>query len=114
MSTSDAFSWPVQHVKVLDAVMAYRAAGTGDPIVLLHGNATSSFTWRKIAPFIEGQGHLIAPDLIGMGGSSKLLNTGAESYIYLIHRRYLDALLDALNVRERVIFVTQGWGTALA
>lgn len=114
MSKLEQFTWPLQKVDVLNAHMAYRETGAGDPIVFLHGNATSSFTWRKIAPFLDGLGRLIAPDLIGMGESAKLQNTGAESYIYLIHRRYLDALLDRLGIAQRVIFVTQGWGTALA
>ncbi len=98
--------------------MAYRdlgeAADGAPTIVFLHGNATSSFTWRKVAPFLENLGRLVAPDLIGMGASAKLKGTGAESYIYLIHRRYLDALLAKLEIGSRVVFVTHGWGTALA
>ncbi len=98
--------------------MAYRELGENaahkNTIVFLHGNATSSFTWRKIAPFLDNLGRIIAPDLIGMGASAKLKGTGAESYIYLIHRRYLDALLEKLDIGTQVVFVTQGWGTALA
>jgi haloalkane dehalogenase len=114
MSHAGEFDWPLQTRDVLGATMAVRLQGHGDPVVFLHGNATHSFTWRKIAPFLDGLGRLIAPDLIGMGASAKLLNTGAESYIYLIHRRYLDALLAALGVTERIVFITHGWGTALA
>ncbi|MBL8629432.1 MAG: haloalkane dehalogenase [Rhodospirillaceae bacterium] len=118
MSDSDAFAWPLMRAKVLDTEMAYRvhgdAAEQAARIVFLHGNATNSFTWRKIAPFLDGLGQLIAPDLIGMGGSAKLRHTGAESYIYLIHRRYLDALLDTLVLTQNIIFITHGWGTALA
>ncbi|MBL8643624.1 MAG: haloalkane dehalogenase [Rhodospirillaceae bacterium] len=114
MAASENFDWPLLKAHVLDTEMAYRTAGTGRPIVFLHGNATSSYTWRKIAPFLDGRGCLIAPDLIGMGASAKLPRTGAESYIYLIHRRYLDALLAHLGVYRDVVFVTHGWGTALA
>ena len=52
--------------------MAYIDEGSGDPIVFLHGNPTSSFLWRNIMPYMEGKGRLIAPDLIGMGDSEKL------------------------------------------
>ena len=52
--------------------IAYLEAGTGDPIVLLHGNPTSSYLWRKIIPELEHCGRVIAPDLIGQGDSEKL------------------------------------------
>jgi haloalkane dehalogenase len=45
--------------------MAYAEHGTGDPIVFLHGNATSSYMWRNIMPHLEGRGRLIAIDNIG-------------------------------------------------
>ena len=44
--------------------IAYLEAGTGDPIVLLHGNPTSSFLWRNIIPELENCGRVIAPALI--------------------------------------------------
>jgi len=36
--------------------------GQGDPIVLLHGNPTSSFLWRDVMPPLAGLGRVIAPD----------------------------------------------------
>jgi alpha/beta hydrolase fold len=86
--------------------MAYVETGQGDPIVLLHGNPTSSYLWRNVMPHLEHLGRCVAPDLIGMGDSEKLPNSGPGSYRFVEHRRYLDALLDALNVRERVTLVT--------
>ena len=56
----------------------------------------------------------IAPDLIGMGGSAKLPGSGPGSYRYVQHRRYLDELLQLLDVRERVTLVGHDWGSALA
>src|SRR5438046_8635682 len=53
------------------------------------------------------------PDLIGMGDSDKLPDSGPGSYRFVEHRRYLDALLEALDVRERVTFVVHDWGSAL-
>src|SRR6266853_1259478 len=93
--------------------MAYVDVGDGDPIVLLHGNPTSSYLWRNVLPHLQPQGRCIAPDLIGMGDSDKLPNSGPGSYRFVEHRRYLDALLEALDVRERVTFVVHDWGSAL-
>ncbi len=78
--------------------MAYVDIGTGDPIVFLHGNPTSSYLWRNVMPHSEGLGRLIAPDLIGMGGSDKLPDSGSKRYRFVEHRRYLDGLLDALGL----------------
>ena len=55
----------------------------------------------------------IAPDLIGMGDSDKPPDSGPDSYRFVEHRRYLDALLEALDVRERVTLVVHDWGSAL-
>ena len=93
--------------------MAYVEVGQGAPIVFLHGNPTSSYLWRNIIPYLQGLGRCIAPDLIGMGDSDKLLPSGPESYRFVDHRQYLDALLDVLNVRQNVTFVVHDWGSAL-
>ncbi|HET7095736.1 MAG TPA: haloalkane dehalogenase [Thermomicrobiales bacterium] len=102
-----------KQIDILGSQMAYVEAGEGDPIVFLHGNPTSSYLWRNVIPHLVGLGRCIAPDLIGMGDSAKLPNSGPGSYTFVEHRRYLDALLDALGVRERVTFVIHDWGSAL-
>jgi haloalkane dehalogenase len=106
-------SLPKQHQEVLGRRMAYVESGVGDPIVLLHGNPTSSYLWRNVIPYLSSLGRCIAPDLIGMGDSDKLPDSGPSSYTFVEHRRYLDALLDELGVRERVTFVIHDWGSAL-
>lgn len=93
--------------------MAYVETGEGDPIVLLHGNPTSSFLWRNVIPPLAGLGRCIAPDLIGMGDSDKLAESGPGSYRFIEHRRYLDAILDDLGVADAVTFVIHDWGSAL-
>src|SRR5262245_35598832 len=99
---SAAFSYKKQRRRVLGREMAYVEVGQGDPIVLLHGNPTSSYLWRNVLPHVQPLGRCIAPDLIGMGDSDKLFDSGPGSYRFVEHRRYLDALLQALDVRERV------------
>lgn len=93
--------------------MAYTEEGAGDAIVFLHGNPTSSYLWRNIIPHVSDLGRCIAPDLIGMGDSDKLLNSGPESYGFIEHRRYLDALLDQLDLGDKVVLVIHDWGSAL-
>ena len=98
---------------VLGKQMAYVDTGEGDAIVFLHGNPTSSFLWRTVMAQLEGHGRLIAPDLIGMGDSDKLDNVGPDSYRFVEHRQYLDALLDQLDLGDAVTLVVHDWGSAL-
>jgi haloalkane dehalogenase len=50
---------------------------------------------------------------MGMGDSDKLPNSGPSSYRFVEQRRYLDALLESLDVRERVMLVLHDWGSGL-
>jgi len=93
--------------------MAYIEEGTGDPIVFLHGNPMSSYLWRNVMPHLAGKGRLIAPDLIGMGDSDKLDNSGPDSYTFVEHRKYLFALLEQLGVTDNVTLVIHDWGSGL-
>jgi haloalkane dehalogenase len=106
--------YPRDFIDVLGERMAYVDVGDGDPIIFLHGNPTSSYLWRNVMPYLEGVARLIAPDLIGMGDSSKLWDSGPQRYTFVEHRRYLDQLLAQLGVREQVTFVAHDWGSALA
>jgi haloalkane dehalogenase len=110
---SAAFPFQKQRVEVNGLSQAYVDVGQGDPIVLLHGNPTSSYLWRNIIPYLQELGRCIAPDLIGMGDSDKLPKSGPASYTFVEHRGYLDTLLEQLDVRERVTFAIHDWGSAL-
>ena len=90
--------------------MAWVEAGDGDPILFLHGNPTSSYLWR---PHLKTMGRCIAPDLIGMGDSEKLEDSGPDRYRFVEHRAYLDALFDYLGLTERVTLIVHDWGSAL-
>ncbi|HXN69971.1 MAG TPA: haloalkane dehalogenase [Bradyrhizobium sp.] len=101
-------------VDVLDSRMAYHERGEGAPVLLLHGNPTSSYLWRDVIPELAGRGRLIAPDLIGMGDSGKLPNPGPDTYRFTTHRRYLDAFIDAVIGRSApIVLVVHDWGSAL-
>jgi haloalkane dehalogenase len=93
--------------------MAYHDTGSGDAVVFLHGNPTSSYLWRDIVPHVSGPARCVVPDLIGQGDSDKLDNPGADSYTFAEHREYLDGLLDQLDLGDNVTFVVHDWGSAL-
>lgn len=104
----------LRYAEVLGRRMAYREAGRGSPVVLLHGNPTSSYLWRHLFSAI-GDGHrVIAPDLLGMGGSEKLPSTDAEAYRFAGQAAHLEVLLDVLGASDRVVLVGHDWGAALA
>ena len=94
--------------------LAYVEAGEGDPIVLLHGNPTSSYLWRNVIPHLERLGRVIAPDLIGQGDSDKLLaSQGSDPYTFQVAYDYLAGLLDELGINKNVTLVIHDWGSAL-
>jgi haloalkane dehalogenase len=94
--------------------IAYVEEGEGDPIVLLHGNPTSSYLWRNVIPELIGKGRVIAPDLIGQGDSEKLpTSEGPLRYSFLAAYGYLAGLLESINADQNVTLVIHDWGSAL-
>jgi haloalkane dehalogenase len=98
----------VANIGALGSTMHYEESGSGTAFVFLHGNPGSSYTWRAVLPRV-GPGHLLAPDLIGMGSSGK----PDIAYSFDDHARYLDAWFDAAGL-DRVVLVGHDWGGALA
>src|SRR6516162_3177105 len=98
---------------VMGKRMAYVEHGSSDTIVFQHGNPTSLYLWRNIMPYCEGLGRLIACDLIGMGDSAKIEDSGPGHYTYAEQRSYLFALWDQIGLGNRIIFVLHDWGSAL-
>ncbi len=99
-----------RRVTVLDSEMAYVDTGTGDPVVFLHGNPTSSYLWRNVIPPVERVARCLAPDLVGMGESG---NAPGGSYRFVDHARYLEAWFEALGLTRHITLVVQDWGSAL-
>ncbi len=94
--------------------IAYIDEGAGEPIVLLHGNPTSSYLWRNVVPELTGSGRVIVPDLIGQGDSEKLpASAGADRYSFEVAYNYLSGLLETLGINENVTLVIHDWGSGL-
>ena len=83
-----------------------------DPVLMLHGEPTWSFLYRKMIPILVAAGHrVICPDLVGFGRSDK--PTRQEDHTYARHVEWLRALaFDVLDL-QRVTLVAQDWGGLL-
>jgi len=106
-------------ITVLDKSMAYvdtgkpADGGDGETVVFFHGNITSSYMWRNIIPYVEPMARCVAIDNIGQGDSDKLDNTGPHSYRLAEHQKYIDAVLDNLDLGDKVTLVMHDWGVQL-
>jgi haloalkane dehalogenase len=105
--------FPRSRVRVGEREMAYVDVGTGDPIVFLHGNPTSSYLWRNVIPHVQHLGRCIAPDLIGMGESDKLPDPQPGTYSFATHAGYLSRFLEQVEADRGVTLVLHDWGSAL-
>src|SRR2546422_254790 len=110
MPLAPADRHPRRRIRVLDTELTYVDTGSGDPIVFLHGNPTSSYLWRNVIPHVASRGRCLAPDLVGMGESG---HAPGGSYRFVDHARYLDAWFDALRLDRNVTLVVHDWGSAL-
>jgi len=83
-------------------------SGVGFPVLMLHGNPTWGILYRRIMERLAGEEiRCIAPDLIGLGFSSKPQEMAAHTLEN--HARWIGALIDSLDV-EKLVFVGQDWG----
>ncbi len=87
----------------------YLDEGSGDPVVMLHGNPTWSFYYRNLVLALRDTHRCVVPDHIGCGRSDK---PPVTLYDYSLRSRVddLEALLDHLNLRENLTLVLHDWG----
>ena len=82
--------------------------GEGPPVLLLHGNPTWSFLWRRVALLLKGAPlRLVMPDLLGLGLSEQPTDPGVHTLE--THSALIGGLIDALKL-EPLVFVGQDWG----
>tara|TARA_Y100001970_G_scaffold270484_1_gene364426 strand:- start:79 stop:942 length:864 start_codon:yes stop_codon:yes gene_type:complete len=98
---------------IRDKKMAYVDEGNGDTFLFLHGNPTSSYLWRNIAPYVEDLGRIVIPDLIGMGDSEKLDGVDNHEYKYHGQYGYLCELLNSLDLGNNIHLIIHDWGSAM-
>ena len=98
---------------IKNSKMAFIDEGSGDTFLFLHGNPTSSFLWRNVAPHVEDIGRIVIPDLIGMGDSDKLEGVDNPGYKYHGQYSYLTALMDELDLGNNIHLIIHDWGSAM-
>jgi len=103
-----ACDYPSKFVTVDGSKMHYIEAGTGSPIIFIHGMPTSSYLWRNIIPALSDQARCVAPDLIGMGGSDK----PDIAYTVFDHIRYIERFIETLGLHD-VTLMLHGWGSVI-
>ena len=87
--------------------MHYLDEGSGPPVLLLHGEPTWSYLYRKIIPELAPAARAIAPDYFGFGRSDKPLRH--EDYTYDFHAGSIARLVEELDLRDLTV-VVQDWG----
>jgi haloalkane dehalogenase len=87
--------------------MHYLDEGSGDPVLLLHGEPTWSYLYRRMIPVLATRFRVIAPDYLGFGRSDKPLEI--QDYTYDFHVGSIRALVESLDL-QRITVVVQDWG----
>jgi cis-3-alkyl-4-acyloxetan-2-one decarboxylase len=89
--------------------MHYLDEGSGEPVVMVHGNPTWSFYYRNLVTALRGTHRCIVPDHIGCGRSDK---PDDSRYAYTLANRVadLEALLDHVGVKENITLIVHDWG----
>ncbi len=104
------FDYEPKYVEIEGQRVAYVEAGEGDPILMLHGEPTWGYLYRKMIPPLRGAGRVVVPDLVGFGRSDK--PTAVNAYSYRSHVRWLRKFIEALDLGN-ITLICQDWGGLL-
>ena len=87
----------------------YLDEGSGEPLVMLHGNPTWSFYYRNLVKAFRDRYRTIVPDHIGCGMSDK---PAARAYPYTLQQRVrdLETLLEQLEIKDNLTLIVHDWG----
>jgi haloalkane dehalogenase len=102
-----AYAYAPHYVEQGGLRMHYLDEGSGNPVLLLHGEPSWAFLYRKMIPALAGVARVVAPDYFGFGRSDK--PTRIEDYSYDFHYRSIERLADELDLRDATV-VVQDWG----
>ncbi len=101
------YSFTPHYLEQAGLRMHYVDEGVGAPVLLLHGEPTWSFLYRKMIPILAKRFRVIAPDYFGFGRSDKPLDPAF--YTYDRHSESIGRLVEALDLAELGV-VVQDWG----
>jgi len=106
-SNLPGFHYTPRYTEIEGLRMAYVEAGEGDPILMLHGEPTWGYIYRKMVPVLSQVGRVVVPDLIGFGRSDKPVEDNA--YSYKAHCRWIRKFILALDLKN-ITLICQDWG----
>jgi len=101
------YAFEPQYVEQDGLRMHYVDEGEGTPVLMLHGEPTWAFLYRKLIPTLSGVARAVAPDYFGFGRSDK--PTRIEDYSYDFHYASIERLVEEVDLRETTV-VVQDWG----
>ena len=101
------FPYEPHYLEVEGLRMAYVEQGTGNPILMLHGEPTWGYLYRHMILPLSKVGRVIVPDLIGFGRSDKPVSDNA--YSYKAYVRWMRKFIRSLDL-QRITLVCQDWG----
>jgi len=109
MLNSKEYPFNPKRISIDGYNLSYLDEGQGRPIVMLHGNPTWSFYYRRLIPLLQDSYRIIVPDHLGCGLSDK-----PQDYNYCLqtHIDNIEKLLAHLNI-EKFSLVVHDWGGAI-
>src|SRR5258708_23686500 len=101
-----------RRVPVLGRTMSCVDEGSGDPIVFLHGNPTSSYLWRNVWPHLAARGRIVVPDLYRDGRLGQVARRRAGPIPVRLPQPILGRAVDRVGgTRPRTVRAPRlGWG----
>lgn len=107
--SSDLYPFESRYVDIDGHQLHYIEEGDGDAVVMLHGNPSWSFYYRKLVQSLSPFHHCIVPDHIGMGYSDK---PGDDTYKYTLSQRVKDfeEFLEAKRINQNITLILHDWG----
>ena len=104
----DLYPFVSSYLKLDGISLHYLDEGSGEPVVMLHGNPSWGYLWRKVALALSDEPlRIVMPDLVGLGLSDKPRHAAEHTLVQ--HARWVGALLDTMGL-DRLVFVGQDWG----
>lgn len=103
----EAYPFASRYFETEHGRIHYVDEGAGQPIVMVHGNPTWSFIYRKFIKALSGTYRCIALDHLGFGLSDKPVDL---AYTPTLHARNVEALITHLNLGDNIILMVQDWG----
>ncbi len=101
------FPYEPKYVEIEGLRMAYVEHGSGNPILMLHGEPTWGFLYRRMIPTLSEVGQTVVPDLIGFGRSDK--PTAVNAYSYKSYARWMRKFIEAMDLKN-ITLICQDWG----